>query len=97
MAVETDTDTVIVGASAAGLATAACLQRASVPFVLLEERAQVAGAWRTQYDPCICTPARASPAYIDAGRARGRGCAGAERNGGALGSFAVDAWPSRAA
>jgi len=62
MAVETDTDTVIVGASAAGLATAACLQRASVPFVLLEERAQVAGAWRTQYDPCICTPARASPA-----------------------------------
>jgi cation diffusion facilitator CzcD-associated flavoprotein CzcO len=48
--VEPDTDTVIVGASAAGLATAACLQRAAVPFVLLEQGAQVAGAWRTRYD-----------------------------------------------
>lgn len=47
---EPDTDTVIVGASAAGLATAACLQRAAVPFVLLEQGAQVAGAWRTRYD-----------------------------------------------
>jgi cation diffusion facilitator CzcD-associated flavoprotein CzcO len=48
--VEPDTDTVIVGASAAGLATAACLRRAAVPFVLLEQGAQVAGAWRTRYD-----------------------------------------------
>src|SRR5258708_15164098 len=48
--VEPDTDTVFVGASAAGLASAACLQRAAVPFVLLEQGAQVAGAWCTRYD-----------------------------------------------
>jgi indole-3-pyruvate monooxygenase len=42
-------DTVIVGASAAGLATAACLAKAGQPFVLLEKGSQVAGAWRNHY------------------------------------------------
>jgi len=41
---------VIVGASAAGLATAACLTRAGVPFELLEERDVVGAAWRGHYD-----------------------------------------------
>jgi hypothetical protein len=42
-------DTVVVGASAAGLASAACLSRARVPLVLLEREPQVAGAWRRHY------------------------------------------------
>jgi indole-3-pyruvate monooxygenase len=42
--------TVIVGASAAGLATACCLRRAGVPFVLLEREPQIASAWRHRYD-----------------------------------------------
>ena len=45
-----DASTVIVGASAAGLATAACLQRHGVDYLLLEQGAQVAGRWRTHYD-----------------------------------------------
>ena len=45
-----ETDTVIIGASAAGLATAACLQREKVPFVLLEQSSQVGSAWRRHYD-----------------------------------------------
>ncbi|MEZ4669783.1 MAG: NAD(P)/FAD-dependent oxidoreductase [Anaerolineae bacterium] len=44
------TNTVIIGASAAGLATAACLKRAAVDFVLLEQGEQVAGRWRQHYD-----------------------------------------------
>jgi indole-3-pyruvate monooxygenase len=43
-------DTVIVGASAAGLATACCLRRAEVPFVLLEREQHVAPVWRRHYD-----------------------------------------------
>ena len=43
-------DTVIIGASAAGLATAACLKREKVPFVLLEQSGQVGSAWRNHYD-----------------------------------------------
>jgi cation diffusion facilitator CzcD-associated flavoprotein CzcO len=45
-----ESDTVIVGASAAGLATAACLRRAGVSFVLLEQGPQIAGAWRNHYE-----------------------------------------------
>lgn len=41
--------TVIVGASAAGLAAAACLRRRRVPFVLLEQHPHVAHAWRNHY------------------------------------------------
>ncbi len=45
-----ETNTVIVGASAAGLAVAACLSRAKVPHELLEQDHEVAGAWRRHYD-----------------------------------------------
>ena len=43
-------DTVVVGASAAGLAVSACLQRARVPYVLLERSNHVAPAWRNHYE-----------------------------------------------
>jgi cation diffusion facilitator CzcD-associated flavoprotein CzcO len=43
-------NTVVVGASAAGLATAACLSRLNVAHVILEQRAHVADAWRHHYD-----------------------------------------------
>lgn len=42
--------TVIIGASAAGLATAVCLQQKNSPFILLEKEAHVATAWRNHYD-----------------------------------------------
>lgn len=45
-----ETDTVVIGASAAGLATAACLKRSHVPFVLLEQTGEVAPAWRRHYE-----------------------------------------------
>src|SRR5215468_5285561 len=43
-------NTVVVGASAAGLATAACLSQRGVHHVVLEQRAHVADAWRHHYD-----------------------------------------------
>jgi len=43
-------NTIIVGASAAGLAAAACLKRAGISFVLLEQAQQVAASWRNHYD-----------------------------------------------
>lgn len=46
----TQTNTVIIGASAAGLAAAACLQEQKVPFILLEKSSQVGAAWRNHYD-----------------------------------------------
>jgi cation diffusion facilitator CzcD-associated flavoprotein CzcO len=45
-----DKNTVIIGAGAAGLAVAACLQKHGVPFVLLESSDQVGQAWRNHYD-----------------------------------------------
>jgi cation diffusion facilitator CzcD-associated flavoprotein CzcO len=42
-------ETVVVGASAAGLATAACLKNRGRPFELLEAGTQVASAWRNHY------------------------------------------------
>lgn len=44
------TNTIIIGASAAGLAAAACLQEQKVPFILLEKSSQVGAAWRNHYD-----------------------------------------------
>lgn len=44
------TNTVIVGASAAGLAATACLQRSGIDFVLLEQGTAVASRWRQHYD-----------------------------------------------
>lgn len=43
-------DAVIVGAGPAGLAVAACLQRAGQSFVMLERQSQVGASWRTHYD-----------------------------------------------
>lgn len=45
-----ESETVIVGASAAGMATAACLQRAGRRFVLLEAGHEVGSAWRRHYE-----------------------------------------------
>ena len=45
-----ETNTVIIGASAAGLAVAACLNHQNSPFVLLEQADQVAQSWRNHYD-----------------------------------------------
>jgi cation diffusion facilitator CzcD-associated flavoprotein CzcO len=45
-----DTDTQIVGASAAGLATAACLKMAGQSFEILEATDVVGSAWRHHYD-----------------------------------------------
>jgi cation diffusion facilitator CzcD-associated flavoprotein CzcO len=41
---------VIVGASAAGLATAACLKRSGVDYILLEQSGNVAASWRGHYN-----------------------------------------------
>lgn len=46
----TVTHTLIIGGSAAGLASAACLQKAGVPFILLEKHSHVANSWRNHYD-----------------------------------------------
>lgn len=43
-------NTVIVGASAAGLSTACCLAHANVDYALLEKDDQVASAWRHHYE-----------------------------------------------
>jgi indole-3-pyruvate monooxygenase len=46
----TDTDTLVIGASAAGLAAAASLRERGVPFELLESTDVVGTAWRHHYD-----------------------------------------------
>ncbi|MFT3922115.1 MAG: NAD(P)/FAD-dependent oxidoreductase [Myxococcales bacterium] len=46
----TETDVVIIGAGAAGLACAACLKRAGLRTELLEGADQVGDAWRGRYD-----------------------------------------------
>lgn len=43
-------DTLIIGASAAGLATAAALQEHHLPFEILEAGPEIGPAWRTHYD-----------------------------------------------
>ena len=47
---EIRTTAVIVGAGPAGLATAACLKRAGIEHVLLEQAAEVGASWRRHYD-----------------------------------------------
>lgn len=44
------TNTIIIGASAAGLAVGACLQEQKIPFIMLEKSSQVGSAWRNHYD-----------------------------------------------
>src|SRR4051794_7988825 len=58
---EHQVDTLVIGASAAGLATAACLQERGLPFELLEAGPQIGPAWRTHYDRLhLHTPKSAS-------------------------------------
>jgi indole-3-pyruvate monooxygenase len=45
-----ETTSLIVGASAAGLATACCLKKEGVPYILLEKTGQVGSTWRHHYD-----------------------------------------------
>ena len=45
-----DTDTLIIGASAAGLATGACLKRVGQSFEIVEASSVVADSWRHHYD-----------------------------------------------
>lgn len=44
------THTLIVGASIAGLASAACLQRQQIAYAIIEKQAQIATPWRNHYD-----------------------------------------------
>ncbi len=44
------TETLVVGAGAAGLATAACLGRSKLEHLVLEQHDQVAHAWRNHYE-----------------------------------------------
>src|SRR4051794_39675385 len=44
------TEAVIIGAGPAGLAVGACLQRAGIPFLILEEAEQVGASWRRHYE-----------------------------------------------
>ena len=45
-----DTNTIIIGAGAAGLACAACLKRAEIPYTVLEKDAAIGKQWRARYD-----------------------------------------------
>jgi indole-3-pyruvate monooxygenase len=55
------TQTLVIGASAAGLSTAAELRRRGRPFEIVEGESAVAGSWRRQYDRLhLHTPKRFS-------------------------------------
>jgi cation diffusion facilitator CzcD-associated flavoprotein CzcO len=47
---EVEINTIIIGASAAGLSCAACLTKKSIPYILLEKENGVAAPWRKHYD-----------------------------------------------
>lgn len=44
------TNTLIVGASIAGLACAACLQQSKIPYIIIESTAEIATPWRNHYE-----------------------------------------------
>ncbi|MGC4036307.1 MAG: NAD(P)/FAD-dependent oxidoreductase [Chitinophagaceae bacterium] len=44
------TETLVIGASIAGLATAACLKKKNIPFILIEKQNQAATPWRNHYE-----------------------------------------------
>jgi indole-3-pyruvate monooxygenase len=44
------TNVLIIGSSLSGLATAACLQKQHVEFIIIEKQNQVAAPWRNHYD-----------------------------------------------
>jgi indole-3-pyruvate monooxygenase len=50
MAGANHTDTIIIGASAAGLACAVCLKQYQIPFILLEQSDKVGIEWTNRYD-----------------------------------------------
>lgn len=58
---QTKTDTIIIGASVAGLACARCLQEKGVETIVLEKSNEVAAPWRSHYDRLhLHTPKRGS-------------------------------------
>jgi cation diffusion facilitator CzcD-associated flavoprotein CzcO len=44
------TNTIIIGAGAAGLAVSACLQQAGISNIILEQSAHAGTTWRKHYD-----------------------------------------------
>ena len=47
---QSETHTIVVGAGPSGLALAACLGRAGVPYILLERADALGSAWRSHYE-----------------------------------------------
>ncbi|MBN9386066.1 MAG: NAD(P)/FAD-dependent oxidoreductase [Chitinophagaceae bacterium] len=45
-----DTHTLIIGASISGLATAACLHRKKIEYLIIEKQGRVAAPWHSHYD-----------------------------------------------
>ncbi len=45
-----ETNTIIIGAGAAGLAVSACLKQAGIPNIILEQGSNVGATWRRHYD-----------------------------------------------
>lgn len=46
----TTTYTLIIGAGAAGLASAACLQKKGIEYIIVEKSSGVATSWQNRYD-----------------------------------------------
>lgn len=44
------TNTLIIGASISGLASAACLQKKNIKHIIIEKQGQIAGPWHNHYD-----------------------------------------------
>ena len=44
------TNTLIIGASLSGLASAVCLQKRNIDYIIIEKQGQVAPAWRNHYE-----------------------------------------------
>jgi len=68
-----DTKAVVIGAGAAGLATAAQLRRRGVPVLVLERSDAVASSWRTRYDRLRLNSSRPFPKLPGARYERGTG------------------------
>ncbi len=45
-----ETNTLIVGASIAGLASAACLGKAGIDYIIIEKYSEVVTPWRNHYE-----------------------------------------------
>ena len=58
---DTDIDTVVIGAGQAGLATGYHLQRCGIPFVVLDAAGRIGDQWRRQWDSLKLY----SPAHVD--------------------------------